>query len=146
LAQQKISAFFDAGIRHFVDLTRKGELSPYDDVVKEEAGKRGVEAAYDRLSIRDADVPTPRFMKQILDILDSNLAASVPTYVHCWGGIGRTGTVVGCFLVRQGLTGDEALELLDQLWQTVPKHHRIPRSPETDEQCEYVRMWKEPGA
>ena len=32
-----------------------------------------------------------------------------PVYVHCWGGIGRTGTVVGCWLVRHGMTGDEAL-------------------------------------
>ena len=30
-------------------------------------------------------------------------------YLHCWGGVGRTGTVVGCWLVRHGRTGDEAL-------------------------------------
>lgn len=33
------------------------------------------------------------------------LAAGQTVYVHCYGGIGRTGTVVGCWLVRHGLSG-----------------------------------------
>ena len=30
-------------------------------------------------------------------------------YVHCWGGIGRTSTVVGCLLVDIGLDAEAAL-------------------------------------
>ena len=29
--------------------------------------------------------------------------------MHCWGGVGRTGTTVGCWLVRHGRSGTEAL-------------------------------------
>jgi len=37
-------------------------------------------------------------------------AAVRGVFVHCWGGVGRTGTVVGCWHVARGTTADEALE------------------------------------
>jgi len=40
--------------------------------------------------------------------------------VHCLGGLGRTGTVVGCFLVRHGLSGAQALETIQLLRRTTP--------------------------
>ena len=48
-------------------------------------------------------------MASILDAIDAALDGGKTVYVHCWGGVGRTGTVVGCWLVRHGKTGDEAL-------------------------------------
>ena len=39
------------------------------------------------------------------------------SYVHCRAGIGRTGTVIGCYLAEQGLEGAEALRQLNQLWR-----------------------------
>ena len=42
-------------------------------------------------------------MSRILDDVDAALADGRTVYVHCWGGIGRTGTVVGCWLMRHGL-------------------------------------------
>ena len=50
------------------------------------------------------------FLVQILDDLDQALADGHRVYLHCFGGIGRTGTVVGCYLVRHGMTGNEVLE------------------------------------
>ena len=64
-------------------------------------------------------------------------------YVHCWGGVGRTGTVVGCHLVRRGMTGDEALARVGELFTNMEKSSRRSRSPETDEQEAYVREWGE---
>ncbi len=66
--------------------------------------------------------------------------------MHCWGGIGRTGTVVGCYLVHRGLTGEAALARLAAWWRTVPKSALYPRSPQTDEQVAYVLGWREPAA
>ena len=34
-------------------------------------------------------------MNRILNEIDSSLSADRPVYVHCWGGKGRTGAVVG---------------------------------------------------
>src|SRR5690606_30189798 len=61
--------------------------------------------------ITDISIPRDRNEKTAIpDVFDEGLAQGENAYVHCWGGIGRTGTVVGCYLVCRGLSGDEALE------------------------------------
>jgi hypothetical protein len=70
-------------------------------------------AEYRRCTIVDFGVPSPQEMTAILDVLDAALAAGRVVYLHCWGGVGRTGTVVGCYLVRHGMRGEEALAALD---------------------------------
>jgi protein-tyrosine phosphatase len=63
-------------------------------------------------------------------------------YVHCKGGIGRTGTVAGCYLVRHGQTPEAALRLIAQrLYHT---HMAERLSPEGDEQRALVLRWQ-PG-
>ncbi len=84
-------------------------------------------------------------MVDILDTIDAALEEGRTVYVHCWGGVGRTGTVVGCWLVRHGRTGEEALAQVAEWWRGVEKVWRQPESPETPEQCEYVRNWTEPS-
>ena len=88
-------------------------------------------------------VPSVEAMTSILDAIDGAMEAGRTVYVHCWGGIGRTGTVVGCWLVRRGDTGDEALDQIAEWWKHVEKSWRVPRSPQTHEQHEYVRRWAE---
>ena len=55
---------------------------------------------------------------------------------------GRTGTIVGFWLVRQGTPGRAALEELARLWRENPKSHRAS-SPENDRQVRYVEAWSE---
>ncbi len=62
-------------------------------------------------------------------------------YLHCFDGIGRTGTVVGCYLVRQGMTGNEALEQIDRLRQGTLDGWN--ESAETEEQRHMILFpWK----
>ena len=84
-------------------------------------------------------------MMSILDAIDNALSRGGTVYVHCWGGVGRTGTVIGCWLVRHGLSGEEALEQIAEWWKGVEKSHRAPSSPETSGQRGYVMEWKEQG-
>ena len=143
-AREKVRRHLDAGVTFFLDLTEAHELAPYEEIMHEEAAARGLDAEYRRLPITDVSVPRdPREMVAILDAIDEALAAGHTVYLHCWGGVGRTGTVVGCHLVRGGMSGEEALAQLRRWWQTVAKRHRKPRSPETDEQEAYVRRWQE---
>ena len=146
-ARSKLRALLQAGIVRFIDLTEANELHPYADMLHEEAGDLGVSATHARYPIRDVRVPSkPEAMTAVLDAIDAAMAEGMTVYVHCWGGVGRTGTVVGCWLVRHGQTGDEALALVADLFVGMAKAPAKRRSPETGEQHDYVRNWSEPKA
>ena len=121
-------------------------LAPYAGIAAQEAGRLGTEFVHERHSIVDMDVPrSPQQTAGILDAIDKALEDGKNVYVHCWGGIGRTGTVVGCWLVRHGMTGDEALAEIAERWRGMEKRYRHPRSPQTQQQRRYVRSWTEPS-
>jgi protein-tyrosine phosphatase len=138
-ARQKLGDLLDAGIRTFVDLTEAGELTSYEDWLKSEAEERSLTVRYHRFPIVDLDVPSVARMREILTQIARALEGDAPVYVHCWGGIGRTGTVVGCWLVERGHTGPSALEQLKTL-RLHPEKNRRP-SPEMPEQIDFVRTW-----
>jgi protein-tyrosine phosphatase len=85
------------------------------------------------------DTPTTDEMDNILETIDRALEASETVYVHCYGGIGRTGTVVGCYLARHGTPGDKALELIAHWREGTPDGWRT--SPETRDQRAMVLNW-----
>jgi len=132
----RLSALLAAGIDCFLDLTMPQELDAYDVELPSEV-------EYLRESIQDHSVPAAREqMARIIDWLERALKLGRHPYVHCRAGIGRTGTVIGCWLAERGRTGDEALHELNQLWQACSRAKIWPFVPETDEQVEYVRNWK----
>ena len=107
---EKLARLLDAGIAAVVDLTRiEDGLVPYAEPLGALAAARGSDLQYSRFPIRDMDVCDAKAMERILNEIDAHLAAGRTTYVHCWGGVGRTDTVVGCWLVRHGRSGDDAL-------------------------------------
>jgi protein-tyrosine phosphatase len=76
-------------------------------------------------------------MARILNQIELCIKYGKPAYVHCLGGIGRTGTVVGCYLVRHGLAdGKNVLEIMRDLRKDYEDADRL--SPETREQREMV--------
>ena len=147
IAREKLTRLLDAGITCFIDLTESGELRPYEQLLNDESMLRGTTVRYVRRPIRDLCVPSASEMQAILDEIDRSLAAGTRTYVHCWGGVGRTGTVVGCHLVRCGQSGVEALREVARLFGTTTPFKRVRHpdgSPETCEQKAMVRSWTEP--
>jgi hypothetical protein len=142
-AKVRLRAFLNAGIRHFVDLTEADEpLENYQPLLMAEAQNLRVAVTYARIPIRDYSVPQrPDVMRRILDTINADVEQDGITYVHCGGGIGRTGLVVACWLQEQGRTADEALAELARLWQTNQKSNRRPSSPETAAQVAWVRHW-----
>jgi len=135
----RLGSLLDCGITCIIDLTKEDEMPSYQKILQEQAGWRGIEVNYYRYPLQDYSLPTRDQMKTILDSLDEALARGRGVYVHCWGGIGRTGTVVGCWLVRHGLSGKAALKRIKALRQNVPGGYA---SPETDAQVEFVETWK----
>jgi protein tyrosine/serine phosphatase len=116
--ETKLRRLREAGVSTFIDLTHAGELEPYEALL---ASVDDGACLHHRMPIRDLDVPTVDEMHRILDLIDAELHRGRMVYVHCWGGVGRTGTVVGCYLVRMGAAGEVALERLPRsgrLWRS----------------------------
>jgi atypical dual specificity phosphatase len=146
-AAHRLDLLLAAGIRDFYDLTEATEpLEPYENLLRDRASHLGLAAEsvrFRRFPIRDVSVPTPKRLAEVLAALEDSAAAGRRAVVHCWGGVGRTGTVVGCHLRQHfGLSGDEALARIAEEWKGVEKNHRMPHSPETAEQAAYVRAFE----
>ena len=132
-AEPNLQQLLDLGVSCFVDLTEELEgppLEPYAPLLRRLARRRGQRVSHVRLPIRDPDVPTTWQMRSILDVIRMALAGGERVYVHCQGGIGRTGTVIACLLVEEG---GEPEAVLDRLARR--------GSPETDQQRRFVRSW-----
>ncbi len=164
---EKIARILSAGVTVFMDLTEEGELFPYArdlagiHVIPLSRGPEGSSAPgdfpassgfprrdsrriiHERYPIPDAGLPeSPAFTARVLDAIDLHLEKGKTIYLHCLGGIGRTGTIVGCWLSRHGRPGQAALDELSRLWRGCVKSSQGIASPETLRQERYVREWR----
>jgi protein-tyrosine phosphatase len=139
-SQEKINALLGAGITAFIDLTEENEgLLPYSHFLNAHK-PNGV--SHQRYPIRDLSVPQSKEVtSRILDAIDYHIRDGRLVYLHCWGGVGRTGVIVGCWLARHGYAGESALIQLHELWRNCPKSI-IRKSPETREQELYIIGWE----
>src|SRR5690242_20063662 len=124
--KDRLKKLLSAGIECFLDLTKPTELQRYDTLLP-------FYVEYTRKPIKDHGLPASREqMIEILDTIGTWMRAGRPAYVHCRAGIGRTGTVMGCFLVERGLSGDGALDELNRLWQQSKRSKSWEMIPETE--------------
>jgi protein-tyrosine phosphatase len=138
-ARRRLRRFLAAGVRHFIDLTEVGELTPYAELLTAEAGSR---TSYERFPIHDVSVPEePKTMAEIIAAIDRPMAEGGIPNVHCRGGVGRTGLAVACWLQERGQKPDEALADLADKWRSCEKSQRMSNSPETAEQVRWVKEW-----
>ena len=146
-AQRKLEGLLGHGVRHLINLMEEREHNfsgetfvPYEKQLEIVAAKSDISVKLVHMPIRDTDVPTVEGMVTILDEIDGAIQQNPSVYLHCWGGRGRTGTVVGCYLARHGMgVGESALDLLSTLRQNDPISHLA--SPETEIQAQFVRSW-----
>ena len=145
-ARLRLRRHLEVDLELFVDLTQAGELPPYDILLAEEAAALDRRGRHVRYAIRDNDAPAAELMVAVLDEIDRGLAESRKVYVHCRAGVGRTGTAVGCWLVRHGATGEEALAAVSRLYHegmSVDKRIFNSESPECESQRQMVLGWEE---
>jgi hypothetical protein len=146
--QKNLTGLIQSGIGHFISLVEPQEYDPshapfppYVDHMESLATKMKVSVTFDQISINDYSVPTERQMVRILNQIDMCIKYEKPVYVHCWGGKGRTGTVVGCYLARHGLAaGNEVIKKIKEL-RKYTEDFAAP-SPETRDQMKMVINWK----
>lgn len=142
----KLHALLDCGVTHIINLMQPTEgdhagrlFIAYRGTFVRLASQRGLEAGYSQHPIRDLGIPTAAEMTATLDEMDSILAQRGCVYVHCWGGRGRTGTAIGCWLARHG--ENDPLSRLQKLTAHARSH--FIQIPETAQQQRFVAQWKE---
>ena len=128
----RLQAYY--GVSHLVSLIEDDELAQYGiENLYADAERRGI--AVHRFPIPDVGVPADvECVTPLVRRIDGWAAVRERVVIHCIGGLGRTGTVAGCFLVEQGVDAAGALKLLREV--------RAPNCPETEEQREFVRRYE----
>lgn len=124
-----------------VEMNFDGEiLEDYSIALSEEAAKINKTIEVLRYPIKDLNIPEESFMIEILDKIDDQILMGKKVYVHCWGGVGRTGTVIGSYLIRHGYSSPEkVIDTITYLKRTTNISQR--NSPETDEQRQFILNW-----
>ena len=137
-ALRKLRVLLDAGVNSFVDLTEAGErtwdgapMVPYN-------GLLGPDVAYQRFAIPDTSVIADAWYDRILAYIRAELAAGKVVLAHCWGGKGRTGTVVGSWLIEtEGVGYPQVIDRMQELRRGSSKaDHPVP---DTEEQHDVLR-------
>jgi hypothetical protein len=141
----KLAALLDCQIRWMINLIPAGEkgrngepFDPYEPVLQALALSRGQAIECLRISFPDGTAPERSTMTTILDTIDASVAAGESVYVHCWGGHGRTSTVVGCYLIRHGVSPQDAIEQILAWRKPLPGNWY----PYENKQEAFVRSWR----
>ena len=131
----------DSSINTFLDLTEVDELPQYEHKINTINDSHSNRINYNSIPIKDRTVPEKEYLKEILDFIDEESKHDRKVYVHCLRGLGRTGTVVGCYLVRNGFSGEDALQEISRLRQGML--NAWMQSPQTEEQIQTIINWKD---
>ena len=67
------------------------------------------------LPVRDFTAPTPEQLAEGVAEIERAIRVGKTVAVHCGGGLGRTGTLLACYLVSQGLTTVDAITRVRRL-------------------------------
>ena len=135
-AKHKIEQMYHFGIRHFIDLTVEGELCPYSHLLPSDT-------TYTRFPIRDCGAPKSiESVQRLLLRIEELKKMDGYVYVHCWGGVGRTGTIVACYLSQNWEEPDlnHTLKALRRNFSEMPKS-AYRETPETKEQIDFIEQF-----
>ncbi|MFM2199401.1 MAG: hypothetical protein RLZZ505_2833 [Verrucomicrobiota bacterium] len=144
VAKIRLRHLVDLGIRTFVDLTAPADgMVSYDGLLTELEKETGTILRRVSQPITDMGVPeSGEAMRTILTHIREASHHTPAVYVHCWGGIGRTGTAIGCWLRECGLDPEAALARVQLQYSShMPKVRHHPESPQTPAQKDFIRNW-----
>lgn len=84
------------------------------------------------LPIEDMTAPDIEQVERFVRFVDRMIARGTAVGVHCHAGLGRTGTMIACYLVTRGMSPEQAIEHVRRV---------RPGSIQTDLQEHTVHRW-----
>lgn len=85
------------------------------------------------LPIEDMTVPETEQLERFVRFVDRMVARGTAVGVHCHAGLGRTGTMIACYLVTRDKSAEQAIEHVRRV---------RPGSIQTDQQERAVHRWE----
>ena len=138
-AKGNIPALLKFGITIFLDLTQSYEIPEYTSFLPSDVQRIS-------FPIRNCDVPSSiesviGLFRRLEQLLHEQSHAKL--YIHCHGGVGRTGAIVACYYIYfEHLSFDEALDKMRRQYTQSPRS-KFMNAPETKRQIEFVRRFAE---
>lgn len=127
------------GITVFLDLTQSYEVPEYASFLPSKVQRIP-------FPIRNCDVPSSiesviGLFRRLEQLLHEQPHAKL--YIHCHGGVGRTGTIVVCYYIYfEHLSFDKALDKMRRQYAQSPRS-KFMNAPENKRQIEYVKEFAE---
>lgn len=123
--ERALAVLSNSGVRLLVNLHER----PHDP---SRLKRHGLREAH--LPVKDFAAPSSEQMERGMGKIFESLAVDEAVAVHCGGGLGRTGTVLACYLLEssEGLGAEEAVRRVRAL---------RPGSVETPAQLAAIRTW-----
>lgn len=123
---QELRAFLaEQGVGGVVSLDERGLPRDWLDLAA---------VSYLHLAVQDFQPPTLDQIQRFVSYVDSIRRQGQATLAHCHAGIGRTGTMLACYLVKdRAMNADAAIDFVRQM---------RPGSIETWDQEEAVRAYE----
>lgn len=147
----KIKAVLEAGVDTFVCLQEREELSrftPYISIAKElgVAMRSGNEIEFLHCPIPDGHIAESSLVGAAIATIVDRLLSNHVVYVHCWGGHGRTGTVLCALLVKvYGLNVERARRYFTKTHEEGRVTGGSNQWPHSYHQYEQVRQFEGEG-
>jgi protein-tyrosine phosphatase len=126
----KLRMLAAAGVDTIIDLTEDVDgLEPYSHLLDKIADDSRHSIRRYRHPIPDNHVTDDAGYDDIVARINTEIDSGRAVYVHCWGGRGRTSTVLGCWLIEQGLDYDATIARIEELRSNTKKSGvQVPES------------------
>lgn len=137
IGRMQMQLFTDFGINFFIDLTESGEMPPYAQFLS---------PSIERYRLHIPNRGTPAAVEDVVrlfQVIECTLSDKPFTniYIHCLGGVGRTGTIVACYYIYfKQMAADEALAEMRRMFSS---HERAVwmSAPETEAQIDFIHTF-----
>ena len=137
IGRMQIQLFTDFGINFFIDLTESGEMPPYAQFLS---------PSIERYRLHIPNRGTPAAVEDVVrlfQVIECTLSDKPFTniYIHCLGGVGRTGTIVACYYIYfKQMAADEALAEMRRMFSSHERANWMS-APETEAQIDFIHTF-----